>query len=240
MIKEKRRIICVLFAVCMIVTALMIPDTKAAAAAATKKVHIGVKQTWSEGIEVTLEKGEYKIANLKTSGKNLYARITYTHSYHNSAGTATISMYAKKKGKYTVSFDVVDRQNRKTTSHKATVYAYDDNPVKKVTFDGEDTFYRISSKAKGKFKVTMTKGYSLQSIKVTTYDKSGKAVTKKLKNGSSVTLGKYRYKNAYGSGAAENWHAGLLATTNFEITYKDKYTKQSRTTTYMLYRVPKN
>ena len=247
--KKQKRMLCFVSAICLLITCLMVPDKQAAASTASTKEHIQLKQTGGS-FEVKFQEGDYKIANLKASSKNLVLRTTYVsssdmkNSYNKEYpwGYARIGMYAKKKGTYTVTFNVVDRNNRVKKSHSVKVYATDEYPIKNVTFAGKTEFYGIASKAKGKFKVNMTKGYKIQSIIMTTYNKSGSAVTKKIKNGQSVTLGKYRAKTMFVQGEAgrEDWQAELLARTEFKITYKDKYTKESKTGNYTLYRVPLN
>lgn len=246
--KQQRRMVCFITAICLLVTCLVMPDGQAAASTASAKEHIQVKQP-GEDFEVKFQEGDYKIANLKANSKNLILRTTYVHSSDSKDdydkeypwGYARIGMYAKKKGTYKVTFDVVDRQNAVKKSHSVTVYATDDYAVEKVSFAGSAEFYGIAPKAKGKFKVSMTKGYKLQSITMTTYNASGSAVTKKIKNGRSVTLGKYRSKTVNSQALdREHWYADLLARTEFKIAYKDKYTKEQKSILYVLYRAPLN
>lgn len=228
-----------------IVAAATAPEATAPAAE-----HVAVKQTYSQEIEVVFAEGDYKIANLKSSSSNLLLRTTYigassskrSYDSEHPYGYAEIGMYAKKKGTYVVTFDVIGRNQEVRSSHSVKVYADGNTPVKKTTFNGSTNIYStLAPKAKGKFKVTMTKGYQLQSITMTTYNKAGKMVTKKVKNGANVTLGKYRrisegYKNA----ASENWSAELLARTQFRVTYKDKYSGEAKDIYYSLYRLPLN
>lgn len=250
MSKTLKRSICFLLAIAMVVTSLLIPDTKALAATSEqKKVHIRVGEYDSSAIKVKFAKGDYKITNLKSSGKNLHARVTGTDSASREDewdseypwGYAQIGLYAKKKGNYTVTFDVINHDKKVTSSHSVKVYVTNEYPIKNVTYANGYYFYGIAKKGSGKFKVNMTKGYKLKSITMTTYNKSGKPVTKKIKNGAKVTLGKYRYKSEYSkSSTYESWWADLLARTEFTITYADKYTKEAKEITYVFYRIPKN
>lgn len=247
--KGTKKLICMLFAVCMAVTSLLIPDTQAQAASKVpKKVHIQTKQTYTDDIQVVFGEGDYKLANVKSNSKNLHVRTTYVNATGSEDasnketpwGYATIRLYARKNGTYTVTFDVVGRDRKVKSHHSVKVRADALSAVKNITFDGQ-YLYGVAAKAKGKFKVSLNKGYKLVSIRMTTYDKSGKAVTKKIKNGSSVTLGKYRSKTVYEDSATrENWRADLLAKTEFEISYKDSFTKETKTTTSYLYRLPSN
>lgn len=245
--KGKRRIVCALSALCMMLTLLVVPTGQAAASVAPQKEHIQVKQR--DSFIVEFEKGDYKIANLKANNSNLILRTTYVNSFDKESsyetehpyGYAEIGMYAKKKGTYTVTFDVIGRGNTVRKSHSVKVYATNDYAIKKAEFAGKTEFYGISSKAKGKFKVTMTKGYQLKSISVTTYNKAGKAVTKKVKNGQAITLGKYRSKRIYEQSSKwDDWYADLLAETEITVTYKDKYTREEKTAYYTLFRAPAN
>lgn len=245
--QQPKRTLSFLAAICMLITCLMIPNGPAAASTSPKQAHVWVKETGR--FTVKFDEGDYKIANLKSSNKNLLLRTTYVsasarkrdYDKDNPWGYAEVGIYAKKKGTYTVTFDVVDKQNTVRKSHSLKVYATTDSAIKKVTFAGSMEFYGIAPKAKGKFKVTMTKGYQLKSITMTTYNKAGKAITKKIKNGSNITLGSYRSKNIYESSKErEDWNADLLAATEIRITYKDKYTKDIDTAYYTLYREPKN
>lgn len=239
--KGMKKAVCLVLAVGMIAASMLIPDTKASASAAADKIRIWTKTQSSMMVE--LAAGDYKIANLKSSKKNLLVRTTYTYSYDKKySGSATISMYAKKKGTYTVTFDVVDRSNKKLKSHSVKVYAADEPAVKKAEFGGSEIFYgSVCEKSSGTFKVTMNKGYRLKSITIHTYDKNGKSVSKKFKNGKKAALGKYRRISEGSKGKDyEYWSASLLAETYFEIAYIDKYTKKEAKTSYYLYRLPLN
>lgn len=247
--KSMKHVILRLTAVCVMLTAFLCPVGVSAAIAPAAE-HVAVKQTYSQEIEVVFAEGDYKIANLKSSSANLLLRTTYvsassskrSYDSEHPYGYAEISMYAKKKGTYTVTFDVIGRNQEVKSSHSVKVHADANTPVKKTTFNGSTNIYAtIIPKAKGKFKVTMTKGYKLQSITMTTYNKAGKAVTKKIKNGASVTLGKYRrISDGNQSAGWENWTADLLARTEFQVTYLDKYTGEAKDVSYSLYRLPLN
>lgn len=244
--KLMKRLSCFLLAFCMLATTLLIPDVSAQAATVDKtKVHISLESQYSDSVTVNFKKGEYKISGLKSNNKNLITKATYVSSndseYATSYGSATISFYAKKAGTYKVSFNVVDKKNKVKSKHTITVYANNDYAIKNVTFNGKYDFYNVTTAKSGKFKVTLNKGYTLKQITMTTYNKNGKEVVKKIKNNQKVTLGTYRsIRENEMSDSYENWYADLLAKTTFTITYKDKYTKGLKTTTYTIYRFPNN
>lgn len=254
--KAAKKIICMLSAICVAVSMLIVCDTPVLAATAPAKVHIGLKQTYSSNIEVKFSQGDYKIQNVKCSSKNLTYRVTYvsstsskrTYDQDNPWGYGQIGLYAKKKGTYTVTFDVVDKNMNVTSSHSVKVYANSETGIKKVTFAGKIKYTAdrgsngIGKSESGAFKVTMNKGYTLKSITMTTYNKSGKATQKKIKNGAKVTLGKYRYisDKSQNTSSYDSWNADLLAETRFEIVYKDKYSNQNMTKICVFYCLPKN
>lgn len=237
--KTIKSFICFMLAVSMFAASLMISDTKAFASSAAAKMSIWVKSQSSMYVE--LASGDYKIANLKSSKSNLIVRTTHVNSGSDYSGSATISMYAKKKGTYTVTFDVVDQYNKKRQSHTVKVFAHNEPAIKQATFNGSEVYGIVSSKPSGKFKVKMNKGYKLKSITMNTYDKNGKEISKTIKNGRKVKLGKYRHKyEGSKSKDYEWWSADLLARTSFRITYIDKYTKEEDTSYYSVYRIPSN
>ena len=231
--KAVKRIICIISAICVALSMLLVLDTSVLAATTPQKVHIGLKEfyAYDSNIEVKFSQGDYK---------------------DNPWGYARIGLHAKKKGTYTVTFDVVDKNLNVVSSHSVKVYANNEVGVNKVIFAGKTSFTSlppnlaygqtaIGQSGSGAFKVSMNKGYSLKSITMVTYKKSGKEVRKKIKNGAKVTLGKYRYisektKSSY----QDYWNADLLAKTKFEIVYKDKYTGQPMTASCYFYRLPNN
>ncbi len=260
--KAVKRIICIISAICVALSMLLVLDTPVLAATAPQKVHIGLKEfyAYDSNIEVKFSQGDYKVQNVKTSSKNLISRVTNidatsskrTYNKDNPWGYARIGLHAKKKGTYTVTFDVVDKNLNVVSSHSVKVYANNEVGVKKVTFAGKTSFTSlppnlaygqtaIGQSGSGAFKVSMNKGYSLKSITMVTYKKSGKEVRKKIKNGAKVTLGKYRSISEQSQDPEyDTWYADLLAETRFEISYRDKYTGQTMTASCFFYRLPNN
>ena len=133
----------------------------------------------SSAIYVNLPKAKVcYIKNIKTSSKNLIAKNT--HYYTTSSDDtytdtfASIGLYAKKTGKYKVTYNICDKSGNKLSSGKVTVYVKNDLPVKSVKFAGKEVNYALTSKKSGKLSVKMNKGYTLKKITVTTYNKAGK------------------------------------------------------------------
>mgnify|MGYP006934544629 CR=1 FL=1 len=249
-----KKMTCVFFALLMVITMIAVPTLAAGTAQAKTSVPTKVRvypQSYNNSaISFDYANAGDKIANLKTNSKNLVARQTY---HRTEVGTssdenaAEIGLYAKKAGKYTVSFDIYSEDGSvKRSSHKITVFAKADAPVSTIKLDGKDLSeyaYTMINKKSAKLSVKMASGYKLQKIVVRTYDKDGKYVEKTVKNNKKITLGKYPYSYAYGyksdySNYRYNyWRKYLNAPTYIEITYKDKWTKQSETTTYMVSRL---
>lgn len=246
--KVMKKFVYCMLAIGMAASFMLFPNVQAKASTAPAKAHATVLS--QDSFKVSLAAGDYKIANLKSSSKkNLIVRTTYVNSESDYAGSARISLYAKKKGKYKVSFDVVDRNNKVRNHHVVQVFAVPD-AVNKVSIGGKSVYdaenpvfgTMIFPKAAGKLKVKMAKGYSVKSIEVSTYDKSGKGITKAVKNGKKIKLGQYRYKYISSSNGPgyESWSAGMFASTYIYITYIDKYTNEEGYRTVSVQRLAKN
>ena len=221
------------------------PATEARAAAkatVTKAVHIELDYGDDFAIEVEFaEKGD-QIKNLKTSSKNIIAKVTnkyLSYQYGSKKNTANIGLFAKKEGTYTVSFDIVNADGKKVSSHSVKVYANEERAIKSVKFAGPQDFSGVTSKTKGKLSVMMNKGYKLNKIVVQTYDKDGQRKSETVKNNSTITLGKY--PRIYGWKKEPcyyyNWGTSITAETDIEIFYTDKYTKSEESITYVMHRL---
>lgn len=102
----------------------------------------------------------------------------------------------------------------------------------------------FTTKKSGKLSIKMASGYKLQKIQIRTYDKDGKEVKKTVKNNKKITLGQYAYSYSYNREYNNTpnsfygyWYKYLNAPTYIEITYKDKWTKQSEVVTYSIQRL---
>ena len=178
----------------------------------------------SNGVKVYINNDENYITNIKTSSKNLKAKVAYKNYYSSSEDNyASIGLYATKEGTYKLSFDVFNKKGgKKLFTKKVTVYAKADAPFKSIKYAGSSNLYDIQKKASGKLSVKLNKGYKLKSIEVGTYsyiDQVDKNETsensvaiekkystelkyKKVKNNAKITLGtipssyyNYRYEN---------------------------------------------
>lgn len=246
--KVMKKMLCSMLAMGMLASLMLVPNVQAEASTAPAKAHAMVMS--QDSFEVKLDAGDYKIANLKSSSaKNLILRTTYVDSDSDYTGSARISMYAKKKGKYKVSFDVVDRNNRVKRHHVVQVFATLESAVKKITIGGKSIYDAVNPtfgtmvfpKAGGKLKVKMTKGYAVKAIEVTTYDKNGNGITKIVKNGKKIKLGKFRSKtvSSYNRPGYESWNADLFADTDIRIVYIDKYTNEENSWYVYVHRLAK-
>lgn len=227
---------------------LLQPQSTVSAAVRNKETTTAVRMNSnsfdSSAIYINLPKAQVcYVQNINTGSKNLIAKNT--HYYTTSSDDtytdtyASIGLYAKKTGKYTVTYDICDKAGNKLSSGAVTVYVKNDLPVKSVKFAGKEVNYSLTSKKSGKLSVKMNKGYTLKKITVTTYNKAGKEVVKALKNNSTLKLGEYAYiyDNSYSS--SRYYSTSLAARTKITITYIDKYTKQECETVYSLSRLAK-
>lgn len=249
-----KKISSMVLALAMAITLMAVPNATVSAAdrgSIPSKIRIYPGNYDNYAIEFSYKNAGDQIKNLKTNNKNLIARQT-AHREESEAYSsdpdnyASIGLYAKKEGKYTVSFDIYSKNGKvKRSSHKVTVYAKSDSPVNYVKLDGKYTWdYSMMTQKSAKLSVKMAKGYTLKSIQIRTYDKNGKEVVKKVKNNQKITLGQYGYSYSYSYQSSYNpesyysyWSKNMNAQTLIEITYKDKYTKQLDTTTYSVSRL---
>ncbi len=248
---------CMVLALLMLVTVFSVPTTASAAEkeSVPQKVRIYSGSYDNYAISFDYDNSGDQIKNLKTSSKNLVARQTRQESSsedsYGSDNSATIGLYAKKEGKYTVSFDIYSKDgSTKRSSQKVTVYAKNDSPIKSIKLDGKNIWEEqytsaFTTKKSGKLSISMAKGYTLKKIQIRTYDKNGKEVVKTVKNNKKITLGQYSYsytysyESEYSSYWRSYWYKYLNAPTYIEITYKDKWTKQNEVITYSIQRLSK-
>lgn len=212
----------------------------------TKKMRIGTMDMYS--FEVEYGKGD-KITNLKVKKKGgMTAKVTYSREYaYSDYGYSDISMYATKAGTYTVSFDVVDSQNKKLKSCSVKVQAVNSwEPIKKAVFGkktvktntgsikkgtlktSSKTATKVSGKS-GKIKVTPNSQYKITGLVVVAVDKNGKYTYKKIKNGKNITLSK-TYENVYRYASDDGYSSrSAKKYTYIYVSYKDKFFGDTRT-----------
>ncbi len=193
----------------------------------------------------------YRITNVKSSSKNLLAKKTYeyeskrldkeTNITTSTYGTTYISYYGKKKGTYTVKFDIINTEtNTKVSSGKIKVYvdkygtSYN-NPFKSIKYAGKDIWQQspYCKKTSGKISVKMNSGYKLVSIEIGKRNSNGDWVYKKVKNNKTIKLAKSS-KYTYNGYSTVSTYNPLFPETNIRITYKNKKTKVTTSTTYSL------
>lgn len=219
-----------------------------AASSIPSKVRIYSGYASDYGFEVVLPKTGDTIKNLKSSSKNLLVKRTNISDYSSGSNSWYIGTLAKKEGTYKVTFDIY-RSGKKVSSKTITVYAKNDSAVKTCKFSAKVSSYDLTTAKTSTVKVTMNKGYTLKKIEVgvlstkKTGDSTSSEYTyKTIKNGGKFTLNTKAYysESTYGSLSSSYYSHylsdSLTASTPIRITYVDKYTKETATTTYSLCR----
>ena len=169
-----KRTVCLFLAFCLCAGMLLLQPQSTVSAAVRNKptttvLRMSSNSFDSSAIYVNLPKAKVcYIKNIKTSSKNLIAKNT--HYYTTSSDDtytdtfASIGLYAKKTGKYKVTYDICDKSGNKLSSGKVTVYVKNDLPVKSVKFAGKEVNYALTSKKSGNLSVKLNNGYTLKFI----------------------------------------------------------------------------
>lgn len=217
---------------------------------------------WNYGganyITVYLDDNGDRVTNVKSSSSKLLAKktkervVTETSTDYDyelakeisttntSYETACISFFAKKKGTYKVTFDVVDKAGTVKCTKTIKVYAdatvSSSSAIKYIKYAGKSTweYYPYTTKKSGKLSVKLNKGYSLVSIEVGKINKNGEMVYKKVKNNKKIKLAtssKYSYSYSY-SGDSYSYNDSynynlLFPQTNIKVTVKNKKTGET-------------
>lgn len=183
-----------------------------------------------------------RVSNIQSNSKNLIAQKTLeTFSLYEWSDSCNyyvtyISYFAKKKGTYKVSFDVIKADGTKKCTKTITVKAVSNtsttSPVKSIKYAGKDlyTYMPYSTKTSGKLKVSLKKNYKLVSIEIGKYNKKGNLVYTKVKNNQKIKLATKevkRYDSKYSDGSTSYTYDCLLPYTEIRITYKDKKTGET-------------
>lgn len=229
-------------------------SASAANTVAPSRVHItaaynGYNNYYETPIAFDLKSKGDRIANLKSSSSNLLTWQTYKDVksedgyFHSHVG---IGIYAKKSGTYTVTFNILNKNGKKKSTEKVTVYADKNQPIKSVTFSGKkiNSVLFTASLTSGRVKVTMNKGYKLKKIEVGTWKTvatqngtESKLVYKTIQNNAVLKLGKKCFQSDTIEGnlkkgyyheyyANDMWAAHVI-----RVTYVDKYTGKTMTNT---------
>lgn len=215
---------------------------------------------WNEeAIQISLADPNQSIKDVKTDNKNISALLTGrtqrletgTNVEEVSENTFSIGIRAKKSGTYTVSFTIIDEDNKKVADKKVKVYVYD-SPIKSVKFDGKEQKNSELSGKSAKVKIALTSGntikkleYGVLKIKSDENSKNTETVYKTFKNGGKVTFGTQAYyysnenNNEYDDYTYKYnyFNTGMTKPTYIRITYKDKYTKQNEIIEIYYYKV---
>lgn len=219
----------------------------------TQTVTVGYVSNYNYGggayTYIRLDNDGDRIANVKSGSANLLAKKT-VEDYSKSTSTdydydtdknvtvtttryyyTYISFFAKKKGTYKVSFDVLDSRGnircKKTITVTAVTSSSTESPVKSIKYRGKDlyTYYPYTTAASGKLSVKLKKGYQLVSIEIGKQDSSGEYVYTKVKNNKTIKLAKksvYTREYNYQSGGYKYQYDLLFPHTQIRITYLDK------------------
>ncbi len=203
-------------------------------------------------IQIRLDNEGDRIKNVKSKSKKLLAQITeenYEKRVKNNKTVfhytrTSISFFGKKKGTYKVTFDVVDASGKKKCTKTVKVfvdkYATYTSPIKSVKYAGKDISLHgpYTKVAKGKFKVTVRKGYKVTAINVKKRNAQGDWVSTKVRNGKKITLSKrekYTRKDEWSSLSVN----ALFPETQIEVSVKNKKTKEVTIYIYSLYTMNK-
>ncbi len=241
--KKMKRIMCLLLAAVMVFSVgFAVNGTEAEAAdttSAPKAVRCGVGASNGRDLSIPLASNTSTVKNIKVyqgkkKTKNLVVKRVYTNRDEETP-YVEYRVYAKKSGKYTIKYNVYTNGKKgKTQQIKVRAQGYGSSiesvivnkkNIRKyvANYRPDETYYTSKDKVTVKFKAA--KGCKIKKIEMTYRDKNGKMVTKKIKNGKKVTLGKYASSRSSSySSSKEMW-----AYTTFEITYKDSYNKNSDT-----------
>lgn len=240
-----KRMICSMLAAVMMIGLIVVPAQPVQAAVnVPEKLHYSVGGYSNYAFRVEFEHPGDRIANLSTSGDGLKAMVT-TKSYLSNSkymeNFAEIGIYARKKGTYTLSFDICNSGNETLSSHSVKVYVKTKTgpASKSVVFDGTEIHGgMVEKKASGKLSVTLNKGYTLNKIVLQTYDKNGKQKLKTVKNNSKITLGKYAKLTETGEkkGDFYRMQTSLMAETIVMVYYTDQFTKKETYFRFWIYR----
>lgn len=195
---------------------------------------------------ITASKGlKYKLTSTNYRDYIAYSTISHTPTNLLADNKYSITVQARKKGTYDLSFSVKTGEN--TQQYTVKVYCYE-YPVAKVTVNGKSiNLSKQMNMKSGKVKVTMPKGYKITKLEYQTSERvtnaDGNVTTKTdyktFSNGEEIPFitqpdySHYKYSNnsTYMTTTSESLYDGVTASTDIKITYLDKYTKEEQTRT---------
>lgn len=226
--KRTKRIVALFLMICMCLSMIPAADVKAAEQKDQypTQVRITPNSIW-ENYYFTILGEDIDIKNVKSGSKDLAARWTRYESTVDQ-NNAAISLYTKKEGVYSFSYDVY-KNGKKQATKKVKVYAYA-LPLT-VTAEGAKNGVILYAKS-GKVKVTCAeKGTTIEKIELGTYkDNTWDYEFKPMKNNTKVNYMKLEELKRYSKDDnVEYLDRHLFKSMVIRVTVKDKYTKQLQT-----------
>lgn len=251
-----RRVLLFSLLVLIISSAKSITAKAAVTATYDKVVELNMINSKSTGkakrMYVDMDTPNVHIANVKTSSKYLKAKATmWSENYCLNNNKESISMYGTKKGRYNMTFDIVDSSGNVLSSEsvlvivcplKSSMSAFKsikigNTNVLKKCLKNKYTAQDVMIKKTGKLNVKMKKGYTLKSMQITRCVKrsepidgyymitSVEAITEDVTNGSWVTLSDIGYNNNFyfvNGDYSYSYNDSIYAYTFLTLTYIDK------------------
>jgi len=238
--KTLKRFTCVVLAMMIAFAGIVIMPQEASAAAVTypKNVRIGTDM-YSQRISVNMVASGDIIKNIKVSSKDLVARRTsYYRGVDRKNTYEIITVYAKKEGKYKLSFDVFKANGKKRGKTRTiTIHANNNhrffravrvNNTNVVTDNSNTYSFRTTGKS-ATVRFGLAEGYKIRKIEVGKPNKKGVVNYKTVKNGQKTTFGTYAYSYYNKGTLGTSWTKDYWADTYFRITYTDSYSTTPKT-----------
>lgn len=226
--KRTKRIVALFLMICMCLSMIPAADVKAAEQKDQYPTQVRITPgSIFEQYYFTITGKDIDIKNVKSGSKDLVARWTRYESTVDQ-NNAAISLYTKKEGVYSFSYDVY-KNGKKQATKKVKVYAYA-LPLT-VTAEGAKNGVILYAKS-GKVKVTCAeRGTTIEKIELGTYkDNTWDYEFKPLKNNTKVNYMKLEELKRYSKDDnGEYLDRHLFKTMIIRVTVKDKYTKQLQT-----------
>lgn len=226
--KRTKRIVALFLMICMCLSMIPAADVKAAEQKDQYPTQVRITPgSIFEQYFFTVTGDDVDIKNVKSGSKDLVARWTRYESTVDQ-NNAAISLYTKKEGVYSFSYDVY-KNGKKQATKKVKVYAYA-LPLT-VTAEGAKNGVILYAKS-GKVKVTCAeKGTTIEKIELGTYkDNTWDYEFKPMKNNTKVNYMKLEELKRYSKDDnGEYLDRHLFKSMVIRVTVKDKYTKQLQT-----------
>lgn len=211
---------------------------------------LSVGYAWSYGsgstVSIHLDNSGDRVMNVRSNSSSLVAKKVYEQVYTNSSSYnpytsyrySNIGVFAKKAGKYTVSFDVVDSTGTvkcTKTIYVTTSYTVFKSGIKSIKYANKPIadYYPFTNVKSGKLSVVMKKGYKLISLERRAYNNKGEYVSTPIKNNKKLKLAtkeiySNEYTDTYNGVTSGSRYAfdDLFPSTSIKITYMNTKTKE--------------